>query len=90
MDCNCSDHLDEEHVHNLSPMHWEKKDELKNGLSDKFSNFALPWLAETSVSIETSLEGAIKNMTSLRKSTPPIYVRASIKNNKIKANCEIR
>ncbi|XP_033207656.1 neutral and basic amino acid transport protein rBAT-like isoform X3 [Belonocnema kinseyi] len=90
LDCNCSDHADLEHVHHLSPMHWEAKDKLKNELNNRFSNHAFPWLSETNVSIESSLEGAIKNMTCLRKVTPSIYVKASIKNNKIKASCEIR
>ncbi|XP_014612260.1 PREDICTED: maltase A2-like isoform X1 [Polistes canadensis] len=87
IDCECEDHQDLEHLHNLAPMYWEKKD----GLDDKFTSIGVTaWLPEASKPLETSLIGTIAEMTKLRSDTPPIYVKAIAKDNGVIANCDIR
>ncbi|XP_043488838.1 maltase A2-like isoform X1 [Polistes fuscatus] len=87
IDCECEDHQDLAHLHNLAPMHWEKKD----GLDDKFTSVGVTaWLPEASKPLETSLTGTIAEMTKLRSDTPPIYVKAIAKDNGVTANCDIR
>ena len=67
-------------------MYWEESD----GSSDKFSSFKLPWISEAQASVPTSLTGTIAKMAKLRKQTTSIYVKALLKDNKPKANCNIR
>ncbi|XP_015182873.1 PREDICTED: maltase A2-like isoform X3 [Polistes dominula] len=87
LDCECEDHQDLAHLHNLAPMYWEKKD----GLDDKFTSVGVTaWLPEASKPLETSLIDTIAEMIKLRSDTPPIYVKAIAKDNGIIANCDIR
>ncbi|XP_011260739.2 alpha-amylase 3 isoform X1 [Camponotus floridanus] len=86
-DCECQDHKDLVHVHNLVPMYWEKKD--SPGSSFSFSEIPT-WLPEAGKPMETSLTGTIKEMTRLRAETTPIYVKSVLREGQIKANCDIR
>ncbi|XP_043682385.1 maltase A2-like isoform X1 [Vespula pensylvanica] len=87
MDCECEDHQDLAHLHNLAPMYWEKKD----GLDDKFASVGVTaWLPEASKPLETSLIGTIAEMAKLRSDTPTIYVKAISKDSDVMANCDIR
>lgn len=71
-------------------MLWDKNDAFSDGASEKFSTYQYPWISESNDPIETNLQDAILNMTSIRKNTPTIYVKALIKDNKPKANCDVR
>ncbi|XP_043470087.1 maltase A2-like isoform X2 [Leptopilina heterotoma] len=90
LECDCPEHADLEHVHNLTPMHWDKSDAINSGANEKFSSYQIPWLSKSNDPIETNLRDAISNMTSIRKETPTIYVKSVINNNKPKANCDVR
>ncbi|XP_051175305.1 neutral and basic amino acid transport protein rBAT-like isoform X2 [Leptopilina boulardi] len=91
LECDCPDHADLEHVHNLMPMRWDKNDVINDdGASENFSSFQFPWLSKSNDPIETNLDDAISNMTSIRRETPTIYVKALITNDKPKANCDVR
>ncbi|XP_006608788.1 maltase A2-like isoform X3 [Apis dorsata] len=87
MDCECEDHKDLAHVHNLPPMYWDGI-----GNSDiKFASIGVTaWLPESTKPLETSLFGTIAEMITLRSETTPIYVKAVLKENQVLANCDIR
>lgn len=85
-DCECEDHKDLAHVHNVPPMYWDKNNEL--GI--KFTSLPTAWLPEAAKPIETSLSGTIAEMAHLRSQTTPIYVKAVLKQNQVLANCDIR
>lgn len=86
-DCECQDHKDLAHVHNLVPMYWEKKD----GFDSKFSSAGVTtWLPEAGKPVETSLTGTIPEMTRLRSETTTIYVKAVLREKQILANCNVR
>ncbi|XP_072760582.1 maltase A2 isoform X1 [Anoplolepis gracilipes] len=86
-DCECQDHKDLAHVHNLVPMYWEKKD----SASSSFSPLGITtWLPEAEKPMETSLTGTIKEMARLRTETTPIYVKAVLREGQSKANCGVR
>ncbi|XP_020287809.1 maltase A2-like isoform X2 [Pseudomyrmex gracilis] len=86
-DCECQDHKDLAHVHNLVPMYWEKKD----NSDSSFSPMGITtWLPEARKPTETMLKGAITQMTRLRTETTPIYVKAVLRENQITANCDVR
>nr|XP_012224804.1 PREDICTED: maltase A2-like isoform X1 [Linepithema humile] len=85
-DCECQDHKDLAHVHNLVPMYWEKKDG-----DSSFSSIGITtWLPEAEKPVETSLKGTVSAMAKLRMETTPIYVKAVLRDNQISANCDIR
>lgn len=87
VDCECEDHKDLAHLHNLPPMYWEKKD----GSDYTFASIGVAaWLPEAAKPLETSLIGTIAEMATLRSRTTPIYVKAVMKENQIVANCDIR
>ncbi|XP_076665483.1 maltase A2 isoform X1 [Andrena cerasifolii] len=87
LDCECEDHQDIPHVHNLAPMYWETNDSTDH----KFSSMGVTsWLPEATKPLETSLIGSIAEMASLRSQTTPIYVKAVLKENQVLANCDIR
>ncbi|XP_046141397.1 neutral and basic amino acid transport protein rBAT-like isoform X2 [Osmia bicornis bicornis] len=87
VDCECEDHKDLSHVHNLAPMYWEKND----GSDNKFASIGVTaWLPEATKPLETSLMGTIAEMADLRSQTTPIYVKAVLKQNQVLANCDIR
>ncbi|XP_032671388.1 maltase A2-like isoform X3 [Odontomachus brunneus] len=86
-DCECRDHKDLAHVHNLVPMYWEKKD----GSDSKFSSAGVTtWLPEAGKPAETSLTGTIPKMTRLRSETTTIYVKAVLREKEVLANCNVR
>lgn len=86
-DCECQDHKDLAHVHNLVPMYWEKK----NSPGNSFSSLGITtWLPEARKPIETSLIGTVEEMARLRAETTPIYVKAVLREGQIKANCDVR
>ncbi|CAD1471552.1 unnamed protein product [Heterotrigona itama] len=87
LDCECEDHKDLAHVHNLAPMYWEEID----GSDFKFSSIGVTaWLPESAKPLESSLIGTIAEMAALRSETTPIYVKAVLKENQVLANCDIR
>ncbi|XP_050492610.1 maltase A2-like isoform X1 [Bombus huntii] len=87
LDCECKDHKDLAHVHNLAPMYWEDI----GGSEIKFTSGGVTaWLPESRKPLETSLTGTIAKMASLRSETTPIYVKAVLKENQVLANCNIR
>ncbi|XP_066591158.1 maltase A2-like isoform X2 [Prorops nasuta] len=87
VDCECKDHLDLQHVHNLAPMYWGKEE----GSDDMFSSTSVvPWLPTAAKPLETNLIGSIAEMAKLRKDTTPIYVNAVTKDNQASANCDVR
>ncbi|XP_017761742.1 PREDICTED: neutral and basic amino acid transport protein rBAT-like isoform X2 [Eufriesea mexicana] len=87
LDCECEDHKDLAHVHNLAPMYWEEV----GGSEIKFASIGVtPWLPEAVKPLQTSLFGTIAEMASLRSETTPIYVKAVLKENQVLANCDIR
>lgn len=87
LDCECKDHKDLAHVHNLAPMYWEEI----GGSEIKFTSGGVTaWLPESRKPSETSLTGTIAKMASLRSETTPIYVKAVLKENQVLANCNIR
>lgn len=86
-DCECQDHKDLAHVHNLVPMYWEKKDSSDSRFS---SSGVTAWLPEAGKPMETSLKGTVTEMARLRAETTPIYVKAVLRESKIRANCDIR
>ncbi|XP_029169025.1 maltase A2-like isoform X2 [Nylanderia fulva] len=86
-DCECQDHKDLAHVHNLVPMYWNKD----SSGSSSFSSLGInPWLPEAEKPIETSLTGTIKEMARLRTETTSIYVKAVLREGQIKVNCDVR
>ncbi|XP_017883359.1 maltase A2-like isoform X2 [Ceratina calcarata] len=86
-DCECEDHKDLDHVHNLAPMYWEKID----GSDFKFASIGVTaWLPEATKPLDTSLLGTIAEMAALRSETTPIYVKSALKEKKMIANCDIR
>ncbi|XP_014488636.1 PREDICTED: probable maltase [Dinoponera quadriceps] len=86
-DCECQDHKDLAHVHNLVPMYWERKD----GSDSRFSSAGVTtWLPEAGKPVETSLTGAIPKMTRLRTETTTIYVKAVFRESQVAANCDVR
>ncbi|XP_076647136.1 maltase A2 isoform X1 [Halictus rubicundus] len=86
-DCECEDHKDLRHVHNVPPMNWDSID----GGSHKFaSTGAMAWLPEAAKPLQTILAGTIPEMVKLRSETTPIYVKAVMKENQVLANCDIR
>ncbi|KAL6438762.1 hypothetical protein ACFW04_004632 [Cataglyphis niger] len=86
-DCECQDHKDLAHVHNLVPMYWEKK----NSPGSSFSSLGITtWLPEARKPMETSLIGTVEEMARLRAETTSIYVKAVLREGQIKANCDIR
>ncbi|XP_076388021.1 alpha-amylase 3 isoform X3 [Megachile rotundata] len=86
VDCECEDHKDLAHVHNVPPMYWDKNNE--SGI--KFTSLPTAWLPEATKPLETSLIGTIAAMAHLRSQTTPIYVKAVLKQNQVLANCDIR
>ncbi|XP_012254372.2 neutral and basic amino acid transport protein rBAT-like isoform X2 [Athalia rosae] len=87
VDCDCEDHRDLEHVHNLMPMLWEGATDKGDGFS---STGAIHWLLGSTESIKTTLVGAIRAMSKLRSETPTIYMNGVYKDHQINGNCEIR
>ncbi|XP_029665745.1 maltase A2-like isoform X2 [Formica exsecta] len=86
-DCECQDHKDLAHVHNLVPMYWEKKD----SPGSSFSSLGITtWLPEAGKPMETSLIGTVREMARLRAETTPIYVKTVLREGQIKANCDVR
>lgn len=86
-DCECEDHKDLVHVHNLAPMYWEKAD----GSDFKFASIGVTaWLPEATKPLDTSLLGTIAEMAALRSETTPIYVKSALKEKKVIPNCDIR
>lgn len=86
-DCECQDHKDLAHVHNLVPMYWEKKD----SPGSSFSSLGITtWLPEAGKPMETSLMGTVREMARLRAKTTPIYVKTVLREGQIKANCDVR
>ncbi|XP_011137836.1 maltase A2 isoform X2 [Harpegnathos saltator] len=86
-DCECQDHKDLAHVHNLVPMYWERKD----GSDSRFSSVGVStWLPEAGKPLETSLTGVIPEMARLRTETTTIYVKAVLREKQIAANCDVK
>lgn len=86
-DCECQDHKDLAHVHNLVPMYWERKDGSDNSFSSAGVN---TWLPEAGKPVENSLTGTIPEMTRLRTETTTIYVKAVLREKQVAANCDVR
>ncbi|XP_015608416.1 neutral and basic amino acid transport protein rBAT isoform X2 [Cephus cinctus] len=87
MDCDCKDHQDLAHVHNLVPMLWDSRD----GSGVKFSSHGtIPWLTGSTKSSETTLTGTISEMAKLRHVTPGLYVKAIYKDTNGTVNCDVR
>lgn len=86
MDCDCKDHQDIEHVHNLAPMYWNDTEN-----NEKFSSGGvIPWLPNEFEPVQTSLIGNIAEMAKLRTQTTPIYVRSVVKDGIVTPNIEVR
>ncbi|XP_018364150.1 PREDICTED: maltase A2-like isoform X1 [Trachymyrmex cornetzi] len=86
-DCECRDHKDLAHVHNLVPMYWEKKE----GSGSSFSPSGVTaWLPEAGKPIETSLKSTVTEMAKLRMEATPVYVKAVLRENQSTANCDVR
>jgi len=86
-DCECRDHKDLGHVHNLVPMYWEKED----GSGSSFSPSGVTaWLPEAEKPMETSLKNTVTEMARLRMEATPIYVKAVLRESQITANCDVR
>ncbi|XP_012538816.1 maltase A2 [Monomorium pharaonis] len=86
-DCECQDHKDLAHVHNLVPMYWEKED----GSGSSFTPLGVTaWLPEGGKPMETSLTSTITQMTRLRMEATPIYIKAVLRESQITANCDVR
>lgn len=86
-DCECRDHKDLAHVHNLVPMYWEKED----GSSNSFSPLGITtWLPEAGKPMETSLKNTVTEMAKLRKETTPIYIKMVLRESQSTANCDVR
>ncbi|XP_018055882.1 PREDICTED: neutral and basic amino acid transport protein rBAT-like isoform X1 [Atta colombica] len=86
-DCECRDHKDLAHVHNLIPMYWEKKE----GSESSFSPSGVTaWLPEARKPMETSLKSTVTEMAKLRMEATPVYVKAVLRENQSTANCDIR
>ncbi|XP_071558729.1 alpha-amylase 3 isoform X1 [Temnothorax nylanderi] len=86
-DCECRDHKDLAHVHNLVPMYWEKDD----GPDSSFSPSGVTaWLPEAGKPMETSLKNTVTKMAKLRMEATPIYVKAVLRENQSTANCDVR
>ncbi|XP_076749297.1 maltase A1 isoform X2 [Xylocopa sonorina] len=86
-DCECEDHKDLSHVHNLAPMYWDES----NSSNIKFTSVAaVAWLPTVTKPLETSLVGTISKMAALRSKTTPIYVKAVSDEYQVLANCNIR
>ncbi|XP_070519930.1 alpha-amylase 3 isoform X2 [Cardiocondyla obscurior] len=86
-DCECWDHKDLAHVHNLVPMFWEKE----RGSGSSFSTSGITaWLPEAEKPKEASLKSTIKEMVKLRMEATPVYVKAVLRENQITANCDVR
>ncbi|XP_018345141.1 PREDICTED: maltase A2-like isoform X1 [Trachymyrmex septentrionalis] len=86
-DCECRDHKDLAHVHNLVPMYWEKKE----GSGSSFSlSGVTAWLPEARKPIETSLKNTVTEMAKLRMEATPVYVKAVLRENQSTANCDVR
>ncbi|XP_011871329.1 PREDICTED: maltase A2-like isoform X2 [Vollenhovia emeryi] len=86
-DCECRDHMDLVHVHNLVPMYWEKED----GSGSSFSPSGVTaWLPEAGKPLETSLKSTVTKMARLRMEATPVYVKAVLRESQITANCDVR
>ncbi|XP_018396316.1 PREDICTED: maltase A2-like [Cyphomyrmex costatus] len=86
-DCECRDHKDLAHVHNLVPMYWEKEE----GSGSTFSPSGVTaWLPEAGKPMETSLKSTVTEMAKLRTEATPIYVKAVLRENQSTANCDVR
>ncbi|XP_024881069.1 maltase A2-like isoform X2 [Temnothorax curvispinosus] len=86
-DCECRDHKDLAHVHNLVPMYWEKDD----GPGISFSPSGVTaWLPEAGKPMETSLKNTVTKMAKLRMEATPIYVKAVLRESQSTANCDVR
>ncbi|XP_012054166.1 PREDICTED: neutral and basic amino acid transport protein rBAT-like [Atta cephalotes] len=86
-DCECRDHKDLAHVHNLIPMYWEKKE----GSESSFSPSGVTaWLPEARKPMETSLKSTVTEMAKLRMEATPVYVKAVLRENQSTANCDVR
>ncbi|KAG5316769.1 MAL2 Maltase, partial [Acromyrmex insinuator] len=86
-DCECQDHKDLAHVHNLVPMYWEKKE----GSGSSFSPSGVTaWLPEARKPMETSLKSTVTEMAKLRMEATPVYVKAVLRENQSTANCDVR
>ncbi|XP_011696219.1 PREDICTED: neutral and basic amino acid transport protein rBAT-like isoform X1 [Wasmannia auropunctata] len=87
-DCECRDHKDLAHVHNLVPMYWEKE---ADGSGSSFSPSGVTaWLPEAGKPMKTSLKNTIAEMTRLRMEATPVYVKAVLRDSQIAANCDVR
>lgn len=85
--CDCKDHQDLEHLHNLSPMYWE-------GVAGSTENFTsqgvIPWLPFSLQPIKSDMDRAVPEMAKLRRATTSILLEAALKHDSITANCGIR
>lgn len=87
VDCECDDHRDLLHVHNLPPMAWN----LVKNTSEKFSSHGvLPWLPITGQPVTTNMADAVLQMAKLRQTIPPILADAAVKHDHLGVNCAVR
>ncbi|XP_044021370.1 neutral and basic amino acid transport protein rBAT-like isoform X2 [Aphidius gifuensis] len=87
VDCECEDHRDLLHVHNLPPMSWD----LINNSGEKFSSHGvMPWLPNTGQPVLTNIKDAVKKMAHLRQTISTIVVDSAFKHGHSVANCDVR
>lgn len=86
-DCECRDHKDLAHVHNLVPMYWEKEDHSSSSFSP---SGVTTWLPEAGKPMETSLKSTVTEMTRLRMNATPVYIKAVLRESQLTANCDVR
>lgn len=85
--CDCKDHRDIDHVHNLVPMYWEGVASSKENFS---SHGVIPWLPISAAPTESDMAGAVVEMSKLRQTAAPIFVEAALKHHRVTANCGVR
>lgn len=68
------------HLHQLTPMRWDGDDK-RNTKS---------WIPESAKPASSNLTGLLPKMLKLRSETPPIYVKAVLKNKNTVANGNVR
>lgn len=87
VDCECEDHRDLLHVHNLPPMSWD----LINNSGEKFtSHGVMPWLPNTGQPVLTNIKDAVSKMAHLRQTISTIVVDSAVKHGHSVANCDVR
>ena len=85
-ECDCKDHQDLNHLHNLAPMYWGA---ISNS-DEKFSTHFPPWLPFSSPPTETDMVGSVAAMAKLRNETASIFVEAALKHDRIAPNYGVR